>query len=144
MHISELALIDLEPLAALYQQLIPNEVSLEKMEDVFLRNQANENHLVLAAKEGESLVGALLLGITEMFFGQCRSFMVIEDVVVDKAHRGKGIGKALMKEAETIAAVRNVSYIMLITDMHREGSRRFYQSLGYQSQGYCAFKKHLK
>ena len=144
MNIDQLKPTDLEQLSKLYQQLIPNEISLVKMEEVFARNRDNENHLVLTAKEGKALKGAILMSITEMFFGQCKSFMVIEDFVVDKDHRGKGIGKALMEAAEKIAASRNVSYIMLITDMDREDSRKFYHAMGYQSEGYCAFKKHLK
>ncbi|WP_022667776.1 GNAT family N-acetyltransferase [Desulfospira joergensenii] len=143
MNISEVQPADLEPLSRLYQQLIPNDVSLEKMKKIFERNRDNKNHIVLAAKEQGTLVGSLLASITEMFFGQCRSFMVIEDFVVDESRRGKGIGKALMKEAERIAAQRDVSYIMLITDSIREDSCRFYHGIGYQSEGYCAFKKHL-
>ena len=39
MHIVQLERTDLEELSKLYQQLIPNEVSIEKMESVFERNK---------------------------------------------------------------------------------------------------------
>lgn len=134
---------DFRPLSELYQQLIPNEVSLSKMKEVFDRNRDNPNHIVLAAKIDGKLVGSLLAIICEMLFGQCKSFMVVEDVIVDKSVRGKGIGKALMKYIEQQAKLKSCSYIMLITDSDRVGSQNFYKSLGYKTDEYCAFKKHL-
>ena len=134
---------DFRPLSELYQQLIPNEVSLSKMKEVFDRNRDNPNNIVLAAKIDGKLVGSLLAIICEMLFGQCKSFMVVEDVIVDESVRGKGIGKALMKYIEQQAKLKSCSYIMLVTDFDRVGSQNFYKSLGYKTDEYCAFKKHL-
>lgn len=135
---------DLPALAELYQQLIPNQVSHSNMRKVLERNKDNPNHIVLAAKTDEMLVGSLLAVICEMLFGECKSFMVLEDVIVAKSFRGNGIGMALMVKIEEMAKERNCSYIMLITDSDRAGSQKFYQSLGYKTDEYCAFKKHLE
>jgi ribosomal protein S18 acetylase RimI-like enzyme len=89
------------------------------------------------------LVGTLLAVTCQMLFGQCRSFMVVEDVVIDANYRRRGIGKALIQQVEKFAKSKNCSYIMLITDVDRLDSREFYKSLGYKSAEYCAFKKHL-
>jgi GNAT superfamily N-acetyltransferase len=134
---------DLEALSKLYQQLIPNEVSIEKMELVFERNKDNKNHIALVAKEKEKLLGTLMAYICEMYFGQCKSFMVIEDFVVDQAVRSTGVGTKLMEAAERKAKERNCSYIMLITDTDRIESQRFYEKLGYSTDQYCAFKKKI-
>ena len=69
--------------------------------------------------------------------------MVVEDVVVDEAHRRAGVGSALMRELEVYANRRQCRYIMLITDSDREGAQRFYGSLGYESSDHVAFKKAL-
>lgn len=143
MEISLIAEQDVQELAELYQQLIPNELSYSKMQDVLKRNEGNPNHIVLAAKINGKLVGSLLAVICEMLFGQCKSFMVVEDVIVDKSFRGTGVGKALMNKIEDQAKKSNCSYIMLITDKDRTSSQNFYKSLGYKSNEYCAFKKHL-
>jgi ribosomal protein S18 acetylase RimI-like enzyme len=134
---------DLYELADLYQQLVPNDISIPKMRDVLDRNKNNPNHLVLVARENGQVVGSLLAVIGEMLFGQCKSFMVIEDVVVDKSRRRSGIGAALMQYIEGYARERNCSYIMLITDMDRASARDFYKSLGYKTDKYCAFKRFL-
>ena len=113
------------------------------MELILEKNRNNPSHMVLGAKIDGELVGTLLSSTCEMLFGECRSFMVIEDVVVDKSHRRQGIGHALMQHVEALAQENNCSYIMLITDRDRIGSQQFYKSLGYDTGGYCAFKKKL-
>ncbi len=113
------------------------------MESVYERNKDNPNHIVLVAKENGEVIGTILAVICEMFFGQCKSFMVVEDFVVDEMHRNKGIGTALMDQIESFARNRNCSYIMLITDSDRISSQNFYKSLGYKSDEYRAFKKKI-
>ncbi len=143
MEIAALQEGDLADLAQLYQQLLPNDISIARMRAAFERNRNNENHLILAAKLDNKLVGTLLAVVCEMLFGQCKSFMVIEDVIVDEGQRRKGIGTALMQFAEEYARSRNCTYIMLITDADRLGSQEFYRSLGYATEEYKAFKKSL-
>ncbi|TKB06871.1 GNAT family N-acetyltransferase [Desulforhopalus sp. IMCC35007] len=143
MQISNLEKTDLKGLSELYQQLIPNEVSIQKMEAVFERNRNNQNHIALVAKENGKLLGTLMAYICEMYFGQCKSFMVIEDFIVEKDIRGSGIGTNLMEAAEKKAKELNCSYIMLITDTDREESQNFYKKLGYSTDEYCAFKKKI-
>lgn len=143
MEIERVSEEDLATLAGLYQQLVPNETSLVNMHKTLLACEKYPNHIILGAKVGGQLVGSCLGVICQMLFGQCKSFMVIEDVVVDANNRRGGVGTALMLEMERLAAERNCSYIMLITDADREDSQRFYKSLGYSSDSYAAFKKHL-
>jgi len=69
--------------------------------------------------------------------------MLIEDLVVDQNYRRSGIGMALVGTIEEYARKRGCAYIMLITDRDRAGSQRFYRSLGYETDLYCAFKKKL-
>ncbi len=143
MSITPITKDDLPALAQLYQQLIPNNFSLIKMEETLEKHQHNSSHLVLAAKIDGKLAGSLLAVTCDMLFGTCQSFMVIEDVVVDHKHRRKGVGQALIHHIEEYAKKNNCSYIMLITDTDRVESQQFYTSLGYTSDKYCAFKKQL-
>jgi ribosomal protein S18 acetylase RimI-like enzyme len=143
MHIAPISEADLPQLALLYQQLIPNQYSLDKLRHAFLKNQESGNPIVLGAKIDGNLVGTLLAVRAQMLFGACHSFIVIEDVVVNDAYRRKGVGTALMQYIEQYAQRNDCSYIMLVTDQDRVDSQEFYQALGYRSQEYCAFKKHL-
>ena len=143
LDISEVREDELPKLAAPYQQLSPTDASVPNMRLVLSRNEDNPSHVVWAARRGGRLVGSLLAVTCEMLFGQCRSFMVVEDVVVDVSHRRTGVGAALLRTAEDYARTRNCSYIMLVTDSYREGAQHFYKLAGYQSDGFAAFKKAL-
>lgn len=133
----------LEALAQLYQELQPNEPSVAKMRETLIAVEQDPNHIILGATMDGKLVGSALGVVCQMLFGQCKSFMVIEDVVVAAEHRRDGVGTALMLEMEKLAMQHNCSYIMLITDEDRTGARNFYKSLGYKSDSYKAFKKRL-
>lgn len=143
MEIGRITEEDLPALASLYQQLLPNEPSVEKMREALPAIQQNPNQFVLGAKIDGRLIGSVLGVACQMLFGQCRSFMIVEDVVVDAGYRRMGVGTALMRALEQYALERNCSYIMLITDTDREGAQRFYASLGYQIDHYKALKKVL-
>ena len=130
MEISEVSREDLSALADLYQQLVPNTPAIEKMEDVLSSNKDNPNHIVLVAKDNDKLIGTLFASCCNMLFGECKSFMVVEDVVVDKGFRRRGVGEQLMRKIESYAFDNNCSYIMLITDSDRPESQKFYKSLG--------------
>jgi ribosomal protein S18 acetylase RimI-like enzyme len=143
MQISPVTEADLGQLAALYEQLGSTGACIDSMKAALQTNYNAGNPVIFVAKIEGRVAGTLLAATCQMLFGECRSFMVVEDVVVDAAHRRQGIGKALMQHAEEFAKERNCSYIMLVTDTHRTASQAFYNSLGYKSAEYCAFKKHL-
>lgn len=141
--ITRIADADLPDLARLYRQLQPAEMSLPMMEKTLQRMHDDPRHVFLAARVEGRLVGSLLGVACQMLYGRCRSFMVVEDVVVDADYRRKGIGKALMDSIEHRARDLDCSYIMLMTDADRAGSCAFYASLGYESSPYVGFKKKL-
>ncbi|MFC1736115.1 GNAT family N-acetyltransferase [Candidatus Hydrogenedentota bacterium] len=143
MEITNIAEEDLAELAELYQQLQANKPSVEKMRETLLRVGEDSNHVMLGARIDGQLVGTLLGVACQMLFGQCKSFMVVEDVVVSNDYRRRGVGRALMREIEERAAQLNCSYVMLITDHDRLGAHGFYESLGYKTDAYKAFKKSI-
>ncbi len=143
MEIGPISEDDLPALAALYQQLKSNDPSVEKMRQALQIIQSNPNQLILGAKIDGQLVGSVLGVACQMLFGQCKSFMLVEDVVVDVEQRRAGVGTALMLEIERFAATRNCSYIILLTEADRVGAQRFYLSLGYQTDPYKGFMKVL-
>lgn len=143
MEIAPIRAEDLPALSALYQQLLPNESSVEQMEVALQTIKNTPNQIVLGAHIDGRLVGSVLGIACQMLFGPCKTFMVIEDVVVDANYRRQGVGEALIRSLETYAAERNCSYCMLITDTFRKHAQRFYASLGYETDQYLGYKKHL-
>jgi ribosomal protein S18 acetylase RimI-like enzyme len=56
----------------------------------------------------------------------------VEDVVVDEAMRGKGIGEALMRHALNMAREAGADGVALTSNPKREAANRLYQRLGFQ------------
>jgi ribosomal protein S18 acetylase RimI-like enzyme len=56
----------------------------------------------------------------------------IEDVVVDEAMRGKGIGEALVRHALNVARDAGADGVALTSNPKREAANRLYQRLGFK------------
>ena len=143
MEIQDIIEDDLEPLAALYKQFWGEDSSLEAMRATFARMRSNPGYLLLGAKRGRRLVGSVMGIVCDELYGQCRPFMVVEDVIVDREHRRRGIGSALMRSLEQRAAAAGCGYLLFVTDAQRTVAQRFYASLGYAPDAYRGFKKRL-
>jgi ribosomal protein S18 acetylase RimI-like enzyme len=143
MNIAILTEDDLESLAGIYKQFWGEDSSIEKMRTTFRRLKDDPNYLFLAAKSDGHLVASAMGIICEELYGECKPFMVIEDVIVDRSYRRKGLGAELMAELERRAVERGCAYIILVTDQDRADAHRFYQSLGYNGEKYKGFKKRL-
>lgn len=144
MEIRKLTEDDLVSLATLYKQFWGEESSLEKMRETYQRLKKNPKYIILAADQQNRLVGSAMGIICEELYGDCKPFMVVEDVIVDKHQRRLGIASSLMRELERCAAENNCSYIIFVTESERTEAHRFYESLGYKSDAYKGFKKRLK
>ena len=58
-------------------------------------------------------------------------FAQIIGLVTDEGHRGQGIGRALMSEAEKWARGQGYGDVLLYTNIVRTDAPRFYQRMGY-------------
>ena len=83
---------------------------------------------VLIARDGDAIVGSLTLVVFPIPTG-IRAW--IEDVVVDEAARGKGVGEALNTFALQRAWERGAKTVDLTSRPSREAANRLYQRLGF-------------
>ncbi|MCU0982720.1 MAG: GNAT family N-acetyltransferase [Pirellulaceae bacterium] len=144
MEIGRLTENDLPALAELYRQFWGEGSCLERMRATFQRLKDDPDYVFLAAKSDQRLVGSVLGIVCEELYGNCIPFMVVEDVIVDKARRREGIGSALMCELEKYAVERNCGYTLFVTESERIDAQRFYESLGYKPDAYKGFKKRVR
>lgn len=84
--------------------------------------------VVFIARDGGSIVGSLTLVVFPIPTGR-RAW--IEDVVVDGAVRGQGVGEALTLAAIEESRRRGVRSIDLTTRPSREAANRLYARLGF-------------
>ncbi len=85
--------------------------------------------VLLVARDGDDIVGSLTLALFRIPTGM-RAW--IEDVVVDEAARGRGVGEALSREALRRANAAGARTVDLTSRPSREAANRLYQKIGFQ------------
>ncbi|MXQ53447.1 GNAT family N-acetyltransferase [Shimazuella alba] len=144
MIIREMITDDIPELAQLYSQFWNEESCIETMHNQFNKLQKNNSHILISAIENNKLIGSVMGVICEELYGDCKPFLVLENMIVDKNYRNKGIGKALISKIEEIATNRDCTQVILVTESNRFDACNFYESAGYSSQTHKGFKKKLK
>lgn len=143
MEIAPLTENDLPQLIILQAELLDEASDLDRMRALFALIIQDQNYHLLGAKKEGQLIGSLVGIVCHDLIGKCLPFMVIENVIVTKALRHKGVGRMLMTAVEKVAQARGCRHIMLVSAITREKAPAFYQSLGYESAPYNGFKKTL-
>jgi ribosomal protein S18 acetylase RimI-like enzyme len=67
----------------------------------------------------------------------------IDDVVVDDAARGRGVGEALTREAVRRAELAGARHVELTSRTHREAAHRLYRRLGFEEHETTVFRLKL-
>ena len=132
MNISLLKPGDLTPnvekrIHALFQQLNASLIPLP------LKNVMDQNAPITIAccSLENQLIGIALMAEYTVISGH-KGW--IEDVVVDEAHRGKGIGRKLMEKLIETGRAKGLTDILLFTGHHRKPANQLYQNLGFQKK----------
>jgi ribosomal protein S18 acetylase RimI-like enzyme len=86
---------------------------------------------LLLARDGGEPVGMLTLLVYRIPTGVRGR---IEDVVVDEAARGRGVGEALTRAALEAAATAGAEEVELTSSPHREAANRLYPRLGFEQR----------
>lgn len=87
--------------------------------------------VLFVAYDGDAIVGSLTLALFRIPTG-LRAW--IEDVVVDDAARGKGVGAKLNLAAIEESARRGCRTVDLTSRPSREAANRLYQRLGFKAR----------
>jgi ribosomal protein S18 acetylase RimI-like enzyme len=88
-----------------------------------------DTYLLVARDDDGAIVGSLTLVLYRI---PTRLEGTIQDVVVDQAARGQGVGEALTREAQRIGEEAGVGQIRLSSRPHRETANRLYRRLGFE------------
>jgi ribosomal protein S18 acetylase RimI-like enzyme len=141
MKVRRLQESDLGSLAGLYRQFWGAESNLDRMKARFRELNANPKYVILCATINEVVVGSIMGIVCDELYGECRPFLLMENLVVDVKYRRKGIGRALLSELEKHAREWNCTQILFITEADRKDAVSFYESLGHNPRKHVGFKK---
>lgn len=84
------------------------------------------NSITMVVCEGNTIIGVASIHI---IYKLSRTLGLIEDVAVNKDHRGKGIGKSLVEKLIEIGKQKNCDKIVLNTS---EKNSKFYEKIGFE------------
>lgn len=93
--------------------------------------------------EGETEVGHVYVYVIGDPVLQGKWYLLIDDLFVSEAGRGKGYGRALMVAAEEFARKQKCYKIVANSHRKRKAARALYASLGYKPHG-REFRRDLK
>ena len=129
----------LEALAALLPQLNPNLPAPTSEHLAVLLEDPGATLLI--ARDGDAIVGTALVIV---YPTTMRVESRIEDVVVDGAARGRGIGEALIRECIEVARRRGASIVELQTAWSRAAANRLYERMGFERRDSNPYRMTLR
>lgn len=134
---------NLTALNELYRELSGRSSDPVKMGEVFGFIRRDPRYHLLGAFGEEGLLGTVMGIVCYDLVKDCRPFMVVENVVVARSARGRGIGAQLMRELESRAEANGCAYLMLVSGAERKEAHAFYEALGYRQDRAEGFRKKL-
>jgi ribosomal protein S18 acetylase RimI-like enzyme len=122
-----------DELVAAFERLVPqltlnNPPPARDDLNALIHSAASMLLAVRHSDETGPIVGALSLTVYRVPTG-IRA--IIEDVIVDEAARGLGIGEALIRRALELAREAGASGVALTSNPRREAANRLYQRMGF-------------
>lgn len=137
---------DLHGLLTLYTQLNDNEMPVvdDRVKAVWQRMlQQTCIHTLVAEETGRLLSTVTVTILDSLTHGQ-RPYALVEYVVTDRAHRGRGLAQSLLELARQTAANAGCYKIMLVTGQSEPGVHRLYRRAGYSAEGKTAYSQYLQ
>jgi ribosomal protein S18 acetylase RimI-like enzyme len=101
----------------------------------------SDSTLLFLAEEDGVIVGSLTLALFRIPTG-LRAW--IEDVVVDDAARGRGVGEALNRFALDLARSKGARTVDLTSRPTREAANRLYQRMGFDQRNSNLYRFDLE
>jgi ribosomal protein S18 acetylase RimI-like enzyme len=125
-------LADLDDLVELLRDLFSIEADFTFHETTQRRGlklmlDGGPNHQCVLVAEAEGQVVGMCSAQTRISTAAGKTVAVVEDVVVSKKWRGKGIGHRLMKEIEKWGRIRRIKHFQLLADRNNARGITFYQ-----------------
>lgn len=134
-HLRAVSVNDAAALAALLQQLAPDEPRADARLLALRLSELPVSRVVLVAERDGKLLGTCSVNLIEHLAHNFARSAILEDVVVDADARGLGIGQALLGKAVERARSWGCYKLALSSNQSREAAHRFYKQQGFELHG---------
>lgn len=136
---------DFRGLMELYTQLHDNPLPSETDSLLSLWERIiddNNYHIIVAEEDGKIVSSCTCVVIPNLTRAQ-RPYALVENVITDRAYRGRGLASACLDYAKQLAAGAGCYKIMLLTGAKDERTLDFYLRAGYNDKDKTAFIQWL-
>lgn len=139
--IREINETDFDGLMRLYSQLHHDPIPErnETVNQLWSKILCDSAHHIIVAEEGGKILSSCVCVIVPNLTHSQRPYALIENVITDEAHRGKGLATQCLNYAREIAVRENCYKLMLLTGSKKESTLNFYRKAGYNSEDKTAF-----
>ncbi len=142
MHIKRITHMD-ESFVNAFENLMPQLTgkdeypSYEELQKII---EADNVHLCFAFDDNEKIIGTITVVFVRIPTG-VKAW--IEDVIVDKEARGKGVGTAMIWHAIQIARKKRVEKVDLTSHPRRIAANKLYQKLGFEKRESNVYRYYI-
>lgn len=141
MQIRKIELEDLDNVFYLLNELYGNKLKYDKFKEIYKLKLEDKNSYYIVAVIDNKIVGVLTSEINVQLHRE-RKQCFVEDLIIDKEYRNKGIGKALLQNAVDYAKENDCEVIELTSYIENENAHRFYEKNKFIKHSY-KFKQYL-
>ena len=132
---------DLEGIIELYKQLVENNDFLKVNDAYKIWNEIQKYNIkYFLAKENGKIIGSCYICVIPNLTYMGRSIGYIENVIIDKSYRRKGVGKNLMEMAINYAKENNCYRVVLQSGLKRIEAHKFYENIGFNGESKKAYE----
>lgn len=133
---------DIDVLLVLSEQL-GYPAAREDFQKQFSILSQNDDHVVLVAEtKDQGVIGWVHVLIRLLLFSE--TMAEIGGLVVDEKNRGKGIGRVLLAAAEKWVKSKDISNIVVRSNVIRQEAHEFYPKVGYSHvKTHHVYKKNI-
>jgi GNAT superfamily N-acetyltransferase len=132
------------PLIAAYQRFYEvEEISEERNRAFFRRFLApSETGMLLGARDGDELLGYACL-YWHFSSTQAVETVLMNDLFVGEAARGRGVGRALIEASAAVARERGAAQLQWSTALDNHTAQRLYDSTGAERSEWVEYELGL-
>ena len=144
MEITKIELSDINEYSKLCDELFGAKTNIEKLEKAMKKIISNPDYTLVSIKnENGEMMGSVMGILCQDTIGECKTFVVLENLIVGSKYRRMGLGRILVEYIENWARENDSYNIFFMSLAKRKEAHLFYESLGYSKDISVGFKKYL-